>query len=332
MPALQKISIVGSGSWATALVKIFSESGIQVTWLLRSAAHVEHILLHQSPQHYLNYLSFNLDLVKPVSTVEEAVQASDYLLFAVPSAYLESTLHDFDPQVCANKKLLVSIKGVVPGSGEIPTVFLSRKLGLNPRDCIVLGGPCHAEEIAMNRRTYLTVAGYSQPEIEKIGSSLHPPYLKVVLNKDPMGVELTAIMKNVVGIAAGIVRGMNFGDNFLAVLVSNALRETRKLVNTLAPGERDFDDSAYFGDLLVTAYSGFSRNGAFGQLIGRGYSVAMAQNHMQMVAEGHAATKGLYLLAKSARLQLPLLSAVYRILYKQSSPFNEMRLLEQYLR
>lgn len=332
MPALQKISIVGSGSWATALVKIFSESGIQVTWLLRSPAHVDHILLHRSPQHYLNYLSLNLDMIKPVSAIEEAIHAADHLLFAVPSAYLESTLADWEGPLPEGKRLLVSIKGVVPGTGEIPSVFLARKLGTKIKDCMVLGGPCHAEEIAMNRKTYLTVAGNSTADVKRIAGAIHSPYLKLITNNDPMGVELTSIMKNVVGIAAGIVRGMNFGDNFLAVVVSNALRETKALTDALHPAERDMNDSAYFGDLLVTAYSGFSRNGAFGQLIGRGYSVTMAQTHMQMVAEGYPAAKGLYQLAKSAKIQLPLLSAVYRILYKQSSPFNEMKLLEHYLR
>ena len=332
MPALQKISIVGSGSWATALVKIFSESGVQVTWLLRSSAHVDHILMHRSPQHYLNYLSLNLDTIHPVADIATAVNAADHILFAVPSAYLESTLSDWEEVLPPGKRLLVSIKGVVPGTGEIPSVFLARKLGTNARDCIVLGGPCHAEEIAMGRKTYLTVSGYDTTAVQEVAEAITSPYLKVIQNQDPMGVELAAIMKNVVGIAAGIVRGMNFGDNFLAVVISNALRETRTLVDTLHPAPRDLNDSAYFGDLLVTAYSGFSRNGAFGQLIGRGYSVHMAQTHMQMVAEGYPAARGLYMLANAAKLQLPLLSAVYRILYKQSSPFNEMRLLEHYLR
>lgn len=332
MPALQKISIVGSGSWATALVKIFSESGIQVTWLLRSPAHVEHLLMHRSPQHYLNFLSLNLDKITPVSAINEAVDAADHILFAVPSAYLESTLSDWEDQLPAGKKLLVSIKGVVPSTGEIPTVFLSRRLNVNVRDIMVLGGPCHAEEIAMNRKTFLTVAAHDEKAVKNIVDAVLSPYLRVIPNNDPMGVELAAIMKNVVGVAAGIVRGMNFGDNFLAVVISNALRETKLLVDTLHPATRDMNDSAYFGDLLVTAYSGFSRNGAFGQLIGRGYSVHMAQTNLQMVAEGYPAAKGLHQLAKTAKLQLPLLSAVYRILYKQSTPLNEMKLLEHYLR
>ncbi len=271
-------------------------------------------------------------MIQPVADSATAVKAADHILFAVPSAYLESTLADWEEVLPKSTKLLVAIKGVVPGTGEIPSVFLARKLGTNVRDVMVLGGPCHAEEIAMGRRTYLTVAGHNSDAVSDVADAIVSPYLKVVTNSDPMGVELTAIMKNVVGIAAGIVRGMNFGDNFLAVVISNALRETKTLLDELHPAPRDMNDSAYFGDLLVTAYSGFSRNGAFGQLIGRGYSVHMAQTHMQMVAEGYPAAKGLFMLANAAKLQLPLLSAVYRILYKQSSPFNEMRLLEHYLR
>ncbi|MBC6492765.1 NAD(P)H-dependent glycerol-3-phosphate dehydrogenase [Flavihumibacter stibioxidans] len=332
MPSLQKISIIGSGSWATALVKIFSESGIRVIWNLRSTAHVDHVLEHKSPPHYLSHLSLDLKYIEPIASLETAIGASDHILFALPSAYLEATLAGQEIALPPGKKLLVSIKGVLPETSELPSSYLARYFQVSPCKVMVVGGPCHAEEVALGRRTYLTIAGTENDEVDQIRRAIRSPYLKVVANNDPTGVELAAIMKNVVGIAAGISRGMNFGDNFLAVIVSNALREIEQLLHSLNPIPRDLKDSAYYGDLLVTAYSGFSRNNVFGQLIGRGYSVVMAQSRMQMVAEGYPAAKGLFRLADSAGLKLPVLSAVYRILYRHSSPVNEMRLLEQYLR
>lgn len=332
MPALQKISIIGSGSWATALVKIFSESGIRVTWNLRSTAHVEHILEYKRPPHYLTHLSLDLQFIQPVASLEAAIGASDHILIAVPSAYLAGTVAGYDQALPEGKKLLVSVKGIIPETSELPTHFLGRHFQVPPEEIMVVGGPCHAEEVSLGRRTYMTIAGNDLETVQMISESIRSPYLKVLVNNDPLGVELAAIMKNVVGIAAGITRGMNNGDNFLAVIVSNALREIGHLLNALSPRPRDLNDSAYYGDLLVTAYSSFSRNNVFGQLIGRGYSVSMAKARMQMVAEGYPAAKGLFRLAESSGLQLPLLSAVYRILYRQSSTVNEMRLLEQYLR
>ncbi|KIC90918.1 NAD(P)H-dependent glycerol-3-phosphate dehydrogenase [Flavihumibacter sp. ZG627] len=332
MPHKKRITIIGSGSWATALVKIFSESGFYVTWQLRSQENVDFILGHGRPPHYLSYVQLELERINPVTDLMEALEASDNILFAVPSAFLESTISVWEGEFPKHKQLLVSIKGVVPSTGDFPSVYLARRFQLSVSEIIVLGGPCHAEEIAMGRRTFLTISGRNDKAVSELAAEITCHYLRVITNPDPMGVELAAIMKNVVGIAAGLVRGMNYGDNFLAVVISNAMRETNMLLDALDPGNRDLNDSAYFGDLLVTAYSPFSRNGNFGQLIGRGYSVTMAKAQMQMTAEGYPAAEGLYRQAIGAGLQLPLLSAVYRILYKQAAPFNEIKLLEHYLR
>lgn len=332
MPLSKKITIIGSGSWATALVKIFSESGFRVTWQLRSQEHVDFILKQGRPPHYLSYVALDLERISPVTDLMEAIEASDLILIAVPSAFLDSAISTWEGKLRDEKKLLVSVKGVVPTTGDIPSIFLGRRFQVNSQDITVIAGPCHAEEVAMGRRTYLTISGKDKKTVTSLSAAVNSTYLRVLVNHDPVGVELAAIMKNVVGIASGIVKGMNYGDNFLAVVVSNALREIQELLNKVHPQQRDLNDSAYYGDLLVTAYSPYSRNGAFGQLIGRGYSVHMAKAQMQMTAEGYPAAKGLYYLAEKAGLKLPLLSAVYRILYKHASPYNELRLLEHYLR
>ncbi|RYG00164.1 MAG: glycerol-3-phosphate dehydrogenase, partial [Chitinophagaceae bacterium] len=193
-------------------------------------------------------------------------------------------------------------------------------------------GPCHAEEIAMNRKTFLTVAGNNNAAVQRMITAITSPYLKVINNGDPVGVEYAAILKNVIGIACGIIKGMNYGDNFLAVIVSNSMREVKAFLEASDNHQRDINDSAYFGDLLVTAYSEYSRNRTFGQMIGRGYSIPMAEGRMNMVAEGYPAVRGIYKLAKQFEVNMPIVNATYRILYKQASPYNEFKLLENSLR
>lgn len=332
MQTLQHLTIVGGGSWATALVKIFSESNIVVTWYLRSQAHVDYLLANGRNPHYLSFLQLNLQFIRPTSSLEEAITASDDVLFAVPSAYFEPEISGLDTELLNSKQLYVSIKGLVSERNLLPSVFLAEKADREADDIIVLAGPCHAEEIAMDRRTFLTVAGSNNAAVDRISNAISSSYLRVITNDDPLGVEYAAILKNVIGIACGIVRGLNYGDNFLAVVVSNSMREVQRFLQAADNRPRDLYDSAYFGDLLVTAYSAFSRNGSFGQMIGRGYSVPMAENRMNMIAEGYPAVKGVLETARSLNVEMPVLSAAYRMLYHQASPFTEFKLLETQLR
>src|SRR5690606_454775 len=282
---VKQITISGGGSWATALTKIFAESGTSVCWHLRSDKHVEALQRRGRNPNYLSYLELPMQHIRPVSDFEEAAASADYVLFAIPSSYLESSVTPFDPRLLENKHVIVSIKGVVTSQNLLPSDFLARHFGLDSSRLAVIGGPCHAEEIAMERKTYVTISSENRELAGTLAGSITSHYIRTIVNTDPVGVEYAAILKNVIGIACGIAQGLNYGDNFQAVLVANALREIRQFLNTIQGKERDLSQSAYFGDLLVTAYSEFSRNRTFGHMIGRGYTVQLAHMQMNMVAE-----------------------------------------------
>lgn len=303
---------------------------MQVKWYLRSTATADHVIQHGRNPNYLSFLPLRRDKITPTSDINEAVAFSDFVLFAVPSAYLEAAASavtgDLSGKIC-----LASIKGIVPSTGQIPSDYLQKKFGMSPERMIVIGGPCHAEEVAGERKTYVTIACRDTALATTVAGSLDLHYIRTVVNDDPLGVELSAILKNVVGIACGIARGLNYGDNFQAVLMANAMGEVRRFLQAADHRERDLEHSSYFGDLLVTGYSEYSRNRTFGHMIGRGYTVHLAQMEMDMVAEGYYAVKGVYDMMRSMRLELPVISAVYRILYNKISPYVEFKHIENQL-
>lgn len=331
MNRLDHLTVIGGGSWATALVRIFSDSGVQIKWHLRSSETALYVGEHGRNPNYLGFLQLKKDRLFPTVDIHEAIRFSDYILFAVPSAFLSSTVSEIAPEEMQGKVLMVSIKGIVPRYNQIPSDFLGKQFLVPPERHVVLGGPCHAEEIAMERKTYVTVAAETEPLARTVASSIDLDFVTTIVNDDPIGVELAAILKNVIGIACGIAKGLNYGDNFLAVLVSNAMREMASFIHALDGKQRDLSRSGYFGDLLVTAYSEYSRNRTFGQMIGRGYSVHLAQSEMNMVAEGYYAAEGIYTMARKIGQEMPVASAVYRILYNKMSPYVEFKLLEQKL-
>jgi glycerol-3-phosphate dehydrogenase (NAD(P)+) len=327
---LKKIAIIGSGSWATALVKIFSESGSRINWLVRNEARAEFIKLYGHNPRYLSFVSLNMNFIEPTHDVKQALDAAELVIFAVPSAYLPGYLKSLDKDLLLQKKLAVSIKGFIPSTACVPNIFLRNWLNTD-QHVAVIAGPCHAEEIGMGKNTYLTVSCVDVQLAKKISNSLNVPYLKVLVNSDPSGIEYAAILKNIIGIATGIAKGLNYGDNFLAVLVSNAMRETNRFLETIQPATRDLFDSAYFGDLLVTAYSDHSRNRTLGKLVGRGIHVSKALLAMQMIAEGFNASKELGTIIKKLDITLPVLNSVHRILHQHANPFHEFKLLEKQL-
>jgi len=330
--AINKISIIGGGSWGTALVKIFSESNVDVHWHLRSLASVVHIKEEGNNPNYLSFLHLDKNSISPSDDIDEVVKGSDYILLAVPSAYLERTLSDLAPDLMKDKKVILSVKGIIPGHNVLPSEFIQKKYDIPRERQFVIGGPCHAEEVAMERKTYMTIAGDDKDETEAIGHNVNADYIKTIPNFDPMGVELSAIMKNIIGIACGMADGLNYGDNFQAVLVSNALKEVSEFLYALDEQDRNLSQSGYYGDLLVTAYSEFSRNRTFGQMIGRGFSVDLAQSKMKMVVEGYYAVHGIYKMARNLNQDMPIVFMVYRILYNKISPHLEFKLIEQVLR
>lgn len=330
-PLLRDVAIIGSGSWATALVKIFAGSGIHVSWLVRDEAQAKVIKATGRNPRYLSFARLPIDQVEPSAVVADVLAPAELVIFAVPAAYLEDSVAGIEPAWLEGKKLAVSIKGFIPGTGLIPGTFLSKRLG-NDQPVMVIGGPCHAEEVATDGKTYVTIAGADSAWVERICQSIRLPYIQVIANDDPAGVEYASILKNIIGIATGIADGLNYGVNFQAVLVSNAMREVDVLLNAVQPGKRCLYDSVYFGDLLVTAYSDFSRNRTLGKLLGRGMQISRAMQSMVMVAEGYSASRELFPLLKKLQLSTPILTSVYRILRQHANPFHEFKLIEQRLR
>ncbi|MBS1918154.1 MAG: NAD(P)-binding domain-containing protein [Bacteroidetes bacterium] len=331
MPAsLKHIGIVGGGSWGTALVKIFSDSGIPVSWIVRDEDQAQFINQNGRNPKQLGAAGLNKKYIHS-STDFNALAETGFIIFAVPSAYFENELKKINPVYLQDKHLAVSIKGFIPGLNQTPSEHVAHYLN-SQIPIMVLAGPCHAEEIAMERNTYLTVSSNDADWVDETCNKLSVQYVKAIPNNDPRGVEYTAILKNVIGIAAGIAAGLNYGENFQAVLISNAMREVNIFLQKIYPAKRDLFDSAYFGDMLVTAYSEYSRNRGLGKLVGRGIQVSNALQSMEMIAEGYHAVAELHPLLKGLELSLPIMTAVYRILYQHANPFLEFKLVEQRLR
>ncbi|MBO9658562.1 MAG: hypothetical protein J7527_07030 [Chitinophagaceae bacterium] len=328
---LKRVSVIGSGSWATALVKMFSDSGTAVSWLVRNSEQQSFIQTSGYNPRHLSFAALRTQYIFPTADPLLSIKGSELVIFALPSAYLEQSLQRFDKEWFEDKQLAVSIKGFIPGSGCTPSQYLSRKLSREESSISVISGPCIAEEVASQKKSFITVCGADHRWIERISSSLNTPYVQVVVNTDPVGVEYAAILKNIIGIAAGIANGLQYGENFQSVLVSNAMREVGEFLGKILPAKRDFLNSAYAGDLLITAYSEQSRNRILGTLIGRGIQVSKALQSMATVAEGFHASKELMPLLKDIPVRMPVINCVYRILHKHANPIEEFGLLEKHL-
>jgi glycerol-3-phosphate dehydrogenase (NAD(P)+) len=328
---LQEITMIGSGSWATALVKLFTEKGIRVSWLVRKKDQAAFIQTNGYNPRYLSFAALKKELIFPTTEISEALLNPGLIIFAVPSSYLKDILEQIDHKLLENRQIAVSIKGFIRGSGCTPSRFVSKQIGIQTGSVMVLGGPCHAEEIANQKSTYITVSAEDAGWAKTVCKSLESTYIHTVFNNDPLGIEYASILKNIIGIATGIAKGLHYGDNFQAVLVSNAMREAGKFLSTIEPRERDLFNSAYFGDLLVTAYSDYSRNRTLGKLIGRGIHVSKALQAMEMIAEGFHASKELAPIQKKTKIAMPVTNAVHRILHQHANPFHEFKLLEEHL-
>jgi glycerol-3-phosphate dehydrogenase (NAD(P)+) len=312
-----QIGVIGGGSWATALVKILTDNDQTKTinWWLRSEATVQHILKHKHNPHYISAVELHTHIVKPTTSIESVIKNSDILLFVIPAAFLEAALKDVNPAWLDGKILVSAIKGLVPQTGQIVGAYLESKFNADRSHIGVITGPCHAEEVAFEKLSYLTVASESIETATKIKSLLNNRYIKTIVSDDIYGTEYSAVLKNVYAMACGICHGLGNGDNFQAVLISNALREIKRFIDVVHPIKRDIKDSAYLGDLLVTAYSQFSRNRTFGSMLGKGYTVTAAQMEMNMIAEGYYAAKSIYELNKKYEVNMPILEFVHSIIY-----------------
>ncbi len=332
-PILKKIAVVGGGSWATALVKMLSDNSTpkEIFWWMRSTAAVEHIRQFRHNPNYLSSVEIKVPATHLCVNLLDMIRQADTLLLSVPAAFLKEALNGITAEDLRGKKIISAIKGIVPDENLIIGEFMHQKLGIPIEDILVISGPCHAEEVALEKLSYLTIAGVDAHLASTFAGMISTRYVKTNVSDDIYGTEYSAVLKNIYAIASGICHGVGYGDNFQAVLISNAIREIKSFVDAVHPIDRDIKESAYLGDLLVTAYSQFSRNRTFGNMIGKGYTVKSAQLEMNMIAEGYYAVKCLHEINKTYQVHMPILKAVYAILYEKRAPQREMVALAEQL-
>lgn len=307
--------MMGGGSWATALAKLLLQNCDSIIWYMRRDDRIADFKRTNHNPVYLSDIMFDTNRIEFTSDINEACRRADTLLLAIPSPYLKAHLAKVTVDL-SEKYMVSAIKGIVPDENTIVTAYMTDRYGIKPERQVVIGGPCHAEEVALGRRSYLTIGSLERQVAAAFAPCLQGPALRTIVSADVDGIEYGAVLKNVYGICGGIVYGLKNGDNFLAMIVSNAIREMERFLAAVSPRERCISDSVYLGDLLVTAYSKFSRNHNFGAYIGRGYSVKAAMMEMEMVAEGYYGTKCIYKVNKRYGVDMPVLNCVHSILYE----------------
>ena len=340
--------IIGSGSWATALAKILTDGHKHINWWIRNSETIDQIQKRRHNPHYLSSVYFNTSLLSLENNLEKVVAVSDVVLIAVPSAFIEETLALLDPACFENKKIISAIKGIIPGQNVLLNAYLLKQFGVSLEDYFVVLGPCHAEEVAAEKLSYLTFSGIDVTMAQQIASNFKTDYINTIVNHDILGVQYAAVLKNIYALGAGIAHGLEYGDNFLSVYIANSADEMagflRKVgIERIVVGEHDEEDpvthrkapnyaaSVYLGDLLVTCYSLYSRNRTFGNMIGKGYSVRSAQLELNMVAEGYNAAKCIYDLNKEIMAEMPIAETVYKILWENVKPVNGFKQIEEVL-
>jgi glycerol-3-phosphate dehydrogenase (NAD(P)+) len=322
----KKIAVIGGGSWATAIVKMLSENLETVGWYMRSKSAIEHIEKNNHNPKYLraaDVYAHQLDLSNDMNRI---VTAYDVLIFAIPSAFLMSELENLKESL-KDKIIFSAIKGIVPETGLIVGEHFHNEYNIPFENIGVITGPCHAEEVAMERLSYLTIACQNNENAELMSVSLESWYIKTKISDDIIGTEYAAMLKNIYAVAAGIAHGLGYGDNFQAVLMSNAIREMKRFIKKVHKMKRNINNSAYLGDLLVTGYSVFSRNRQFGNMVGKGYTVKSAQMEMSMIAEGYYATKSAFKIKEGNGANTPIINAVYNVLYNNTDAKKEFEKL-----
>lgn len=317
---------MGGGSWATAVAKIVLEKVDHISWYMRRPEVIEDFKRLEHNPSYLTSVHFHVNRISFSSDINEVVRNCDTLIFVTPSPYLKNHLKKLKEKL-HNKFVITAIKGIVPDENLICSEYFRQVFNVPDDNLAVLGGPSHAEEVALGRLTYLTIGCTDEEKAANFADLIASSYVKTKTNSDVIGIEYASVLKNVYAIASGICNGLKYGDNFQSVLVSNAVQEMSRFLNAVYPIERNVYDSVYLGDLLVTSYSNFSRNRVFGTMIGRGYSVKSAQIEMEMIAEGFYGTKCMKEINRHFHVNMPILDAVYNILYEKISPSIEIKLL-----
>lgn len=331
MIANKKISVIGGGSWATAIVKILSEqkksqkdfSSLFINWWVRSPENASHLKQFYYNKNYLSNAKLNFENINVSSNINDVIKDSEYVILAVPSAFLQSTLSNLSVDL-KNKVVVSAIKGIIPQKNTVVGKFIHEEYGVPYNNIGVLTGPCHAEEIAIEKLSYLTIAFSDLKKSEFLANHIHCKYVIPSISDDVHGVEYSSVLKNIIAIAVGICDSLKYGDNFQSVLISNAIREINTVLNAISPMKRDINESAYLGDLIVTSYSKFSRNRRFGIMIGEGLGAQESHLKLGMVAEGYYAVKCIMEINELCKIKMPIITSVYNILYENASVKKEI--------
>jgi glycerol-3-phosphate dehydrogenase (NAD(P)+) len=341
-----RFGIIGSGSWATALAKILTGSGQTIEWAVGSEKIVQHLYQRNHNPHYLSSVYFNRENIRLHVDVRDVFAHADCIVVVVPSAYAIDSLHGLTPGDFEGKKILSAIKGILPSNNLLLNEYLSAEYNMAIENYFTVMGPCHAEEVAAEKLSYLTFSGIDSSTTKKIAAAFTTEYMNTVVNDDVTGVQFAAILKNIYALGAGIAHGLEYGDNFLSVLIANCADEMAGFLqktgiphmevgvhqsNSDHKKSPNYAASVYLGDLLVTCYSLFSRNRTFGNMIGKGYSVSSAKLEMNMVAEGYTASKCIYAINQKIGADIPIADAIYRILWENLHPAEAFRAIEEVL-
>jgi len=322
----RKVAVIGGGSWATGIAKMLLGNLSHIHWYIYEKEIIDHIKKHRRNPVYLSTIEFDPKKITFFNHLRDAIECSQVIIVVVPSVHIKP-LFEKEKIDLSDKFLINASKGIIPGENISITEYFRKKYHVPEEKIGLISGPSHAEEIAMERITYLTCAASSEKNAEKIASLIRQHYVKTVTSLDVTGIEYGAVMKNIYALAAGIAHGLGYGDNFTAVLIANAIREMERMLAKIFHHERRLFHSAYLGDLLVTAYSQFSRNRTFGMMIGKGYSVRAALVEMNQVAEGYYATRCIHEINQQYKVNIPIAETVYNVLYKNSPAAKEFEML-----
>lgn len=333
------IGLLGSGSWGTALIKILTEHKIanpekigRLKWWMRNEETIQHIQTHRHNPNYISSVELHPNLIEITSDLECVIKDADFVVLAIPSAFLHETLNHIPRELFKGKCIVSAIKGLVPHTRQIIADYMMHTFDVSPKQMLVISGPCHAEEVAAEKLSYLTIAGLNEDATHTFAQMLSCRFIKTIESRDINGTEYGAVLKNIYAVASGICQGLGFGDNFQAVLISNAIREMEAFLYAIHSHPREINHSAYLGDLLVTAYSQHSRNRRFGLMLGKGYSVKEAQLEMNMIAEGYYACKSVFELNQAEfKVEMPIAEAVYNIIYQNKNAHVEVDRLSEKL-
>lgn len=330
--------IIGSGSWATALAKILTDNGNTIYWWVRNKETIQYMEKRKHNPHYLSAAYFNPTQLVLSNDINEVIRSSDALVVAVPSAYAEQVFAQINPEELKGKKIISAIKGILPTDNRLLHEYLFTHFQFPAEDYFALLGPCHAEEVASEKLSYLTFSGKNETTTQHIATDFATEYINTVVNKDVVGVQYAAVLKNIYALGAGIAHGLEYGDNFLSVYIANSANEMVAFLRKLNESEgiettkdHNYAASVYLGDLLVTCYSLYSRNRTFGNMIGKGYSVKAAQLELNMVAEGYNAARCIYRSNQGVQAIMPIASAIYEILWEHYSAADGFKKIEGFL-